>query len=198
MTSYAEILYFWFGSDTTGVIPQERLRFWFGGDPQTDRLIRERFSGHLAAAVGGRLDFWGKEAGGRLALILLLDQFPRNIFRDTPRAYAYDDRALQVTLDGLEQGQDGDLSLVERAFMYMPLEHAEDRDMQERSVNLFEQLLKEALPEQEQVFETFADYARRHRDVIARFGRFPHRNKVLGRTSTPEETAFLREPGSRF
>lgn len=198
MTDYAEILHFWFGSDTTGIIPQERLKFWFGGDRQTDRLIRERFSDHLAAAVDGRLDFWEQEPGGRLALILLLDQFPRNIFRDTPSAYAYDERALQVTLDGLGQKQDRDLALVERAFMYMPLEHAEDMEMQKRSVNLFEQLLEEALPEQKPVFETFADYARRHRDIIARFGRFPHRNEVLGRTSTPEETAFLREPGSRF
>ncbi|MFO7982052.1 MAG: DUF924 family protein [Desulfuromonadales bacterium] len=198
MTDYAEILQFWFGSDTTGVIPRERLKFWFGGDRQTDRLIRERFSEHLAAAVEGRLDFWEQEPGGRLALILLLDQFPRNIFRGTPSAYAYDERALQVTLDGLGQGQDRNLALVERAFMYMPLEHAEDMEMQKRSVNLFEQLLEEALPEQKPVFETFADYARRHRDIIARFGRFPHRNEVLGRTSTPEETAFLREPGSRF
>lgn len=198
MTDYAEILHFWFGSDTIGVIPQERLKFWFGGDRQTDHLIRERFSEHLAAAVEGRLHFWGQEPGGRLALILLLDQFPRNIYRGTPRAYAYDDRALQVTLEGLEQGQDRDLALVERAFMYMPLEHAEDREIQKRSVNLFEQLLEEALPEQKPVFETFADYARRHRDVIARFGRFPHRNEVLCRSSTSEETVFLREPGSRF
>jgi len=198
MSAYDEILHFWFGSDAAGAIPQERLKFWFGGDRQTDRLIRERFSGHLAAAVEGRLDSWGKRPAGRLALILLFDQFPRNIYRGAPQAYAQDSRALHLCLEGLDQGHDRPLALVERAFMYLPLEHTEDLEMQERSVALFERLVGEAPPEQEPVFESFAGYARRHRDVIARFGRFPHRNEVLGRESSPEEERFLRQPGSRF
>ncbi|NIQ96821.1 MAG: DUF924 domain-containing protein [Desulfuromonadales bacterium] len=198
MTGYTEVLHFWFGSDISGAIPQERIRFWFGGEPQTDRLIQERFSKSVAAAAAGRLDIWAERPAGRLALILLLDQFPRNIYRGSPQAYAYDEPALQLALDGIDQGDDAELALVERAFMYMPLEHAENLQVQQRAVELFEGLRDQALPVQAPVVESFADYAHRHRDVIARFGRFPHRNAVLGRTSSPEEAAFLRQPGSRF
>ena len=133
-----------------------------------------------------------------MALILCCDQFPRNIFRGTPGAFAYDARALQLSLSGIERGWDRQLRCVERAFFYLPLEHSEDRGHQERSVELFGELLREAPEAQKSGFESFLDYARRHREIIAQFGRFPHRNRILGRVSTPEERAFLKQPGSSF
>jgi uncharacterized protein (DUF924 family) len=198
MSSAREVLDFWFGPPIAGPPSAERLRFWFAGEAQSDQLIRERFAVAVEQARAGHFQDWTSTPLGALALILLLDQFPRNIYRHSPLAYAADAQALRVCCDLMAKGHDRQLSLIERAFAYLPLEHAEDLHLQERSVEAFRGLLAEASAEWRQVTESFHDYAVRHRDVIARFGRFPHRNQVLGRLSTPEEEAFLKEPGSSF
>ncbi len=194
-----EILEFWFGSALPGDAPTpERLRFWFNGGEEADRLIRDGYAAVLQRGAEGELDHWDETPRGSLALIVLLDQFPRNIHRDTPAAYACDPKALDVALRGLERGFDRPLAMMERAFFYLPLEHAEDLALQERSVALFGRLRDDAPPALKGVCDSFYDYAVRHRDIIARFGRFPHRNRVLGRESSAEEIEFLKEPGSSF
>ncbi|ALC17789.1 hypothetical protein DSOUD_3063 [Desulfuromonas soudanensis] len=194
-----EILRFWFGPrPANGAPPTERMRFWFGGDAETDQLIRHRFANDLPRAMAGEYRHWRETPRGTLALILLLDQFPRNIHRQTPAAYGCDGCALEIALEGLARGQDRGLAVVERAFFYLPLEHSEDAALQRRSVALFTRLLEEAPPDLKKMCEGFLDYAVRHAEIIERFGRFPHRNAVLGRTSSVEEAEFLRQPGSSF
>lgn len=190
---------FWFGTiENDARTAEERAQLWWKKSEQTDRDIRERFESWVQAAGRGELDSWADGPAGRLALIVLLDQFPRNIYRGLPEAFGFDERALSLSLEGQRLGQDRALRPVERVFFYLPLEHAESRAMQARSVALFEALLAEVPEAQRGPFETFLDYAVRHRDVIERFGRFPHRNATLGRTSTAEERQFLEQPGSAF
>lgn len=193
------ILDFWF-DELSGAegIPPERLRLWFGGREETDSEVRDRFGADLQKALQGEYDHWSLNPRGALALIILLDQFPRHIYRNTSRAYACDHRALDLCRTGMAQGQDRSLSIIERAFFYLPLEHAEDARMQELSVRAFEELLAESPEGTKEVCESFLDYAVRHRKIIERFGRFPHRNAALSRRSTAEEEAFLKEPGSSF
>jgi len=180
MTTADDVLAYWFAPG-----PQRAAR-WFRGDAATDADCRQRFASTLDAATRGELDGWSATPRGRLALIVVLDQFSRNIHRGTPRAFAQDARALALCLDGLARGDDRTLGPDERGFFYLPLEHAEDAAMQARSVACFEALAAEA-PEA----AGFLPWAREHRDVIARFGRFPTRNATLGRPSTPDEEAFL-------
>jgi uncharacterized protein (DUF924 family) len=130
--------------------------------------------------------------------VIVLDQFPRNLYRDSPRAFAHDAAARDVALDAEARGFDRALALVERWFLYLPLMHAEDPQLQERSVALLDSLAGTAPPSLREALAGAADFARRHRDVIARFGRFPHRNRALARASTPEELAYLAQPGSGF
>ncbi len=195
----ASVLAFWFG-DAAGDADAARAqrRLWWGKDASTDADIRERFGRLTVEAATGHHDAWLETPRGRLALIILSDQFPRNIYRDTPQAFAHDARALRLTVDGLEIRADQALRPIERVFFYLPLEHAESPDMQERSVALFTALAAGVPEADRDTFLGYLDYAQRHRDVIARFGRFPHRNRVLGRDSTPEEAAFLEQPGSSF
>lgn len=199
MEAKDRILDFWFDklSGADG-IPPERFRLWFGGREETDRLIRDRFEADLHRAMRGEYDHWSQTPRGALALIILLDQFSRHIHRNTSRAYACDDKAVELSRAGLAQGQDRRLSIIERAFFYLPLEHAEDSEMQKLSVQLFEDLLASSPEGMKKACEGFLDYAVRHRKIIERFGRFPHRNAALGRHSTAEEEAFLEEPGSSF
>jgi uncharacterized protein (DUF924 family) len=143
------------------------------------------------AALQAKLDHWREELRSTLALIVLLDQFTRNIFRDTARAFAGDAAAIALAERVVDAGLDRQFSLNERWFVYLPFEHAESLSLQERAVQLFKQLAADGLTEP-------LAWAIKHRDVVARFGRFPHRNALLGRVSSPEEEAFLREPGSRF
>jgi uncharacterized protein (DUF924 family) len=166
---------------------------WFKKDAAFDDRIRQRFLPDYERAAAGDYTPWRSQPRSCLALILLLDQVPRNLFRGDARSYATDAEALAVAEAAIAQGHDQALIPVERLFMYLPLEHSEDLARQQRCVQLFETLVKEA-PE----LASTLDYAYRHRDVIARFGRFPHRNHILGRTTTPEEAAFLQQPGSRF
>ena len=199
MQTPESILDHWFGSnpDDAGVAA-ERSTLWWSKDASVDNEIRSRFRNCLKEAGSGRLDGWAATARGRLALILLTDQFPRNMFRDTPEAYSYDPVALSWCLQGLEIGADRLLRPIERVFFYLPLEHSESLAHQNESVRRFRDLTRSLGPGHRTVFDGYVDYATRHRDIIARFGRFPHRNSILGRKSTPEERLFLTEPGSSF
>ncbi len=197
--SVEEVLGYWFGDFPEGsAISAERTRFWFAGGEAVDREIRDRFAGAVERAAAGGLDHWSASPRGALALIILLDQFPRNIHRGSARAYAHDARAIEITVEGMAARQDRSLAIVERAFFYLPLEHAEDLALQRKSVQAFEGLLAEAPAELKPLCEGFLDYAWRHLRIIERFGRFPHRNAALNRASTPEEEEFLRQPGSSF
>jgi uncharacterized protein (DUF924 family) len=192
-----EILHFWFG-DLQTINLEERVKLWFGGEEETDRLIRDKFEPDLLQAISGELARWEETPRGSLALIILLDQFSRNIYRNTPRAFAQDKMALGICLRGMDQGKDLVLDLLERVFFYLPMEHAENLEIQRKSVKAFESLVKAAPPDMKNTFESFLDYAVRHYAIIEKFGRFPHRNEILGRASTPEELEFLTQPGSSF
>jgi uncharacterized protein (DUF924 family) len=197
--SPAAILDFWFGraeSDTATAQAQRRL--WWSKDAVIDADIRERFGIVVNAAAAGAHDDWAGDPCGRLALIILFDQFPRNIHRDTPQAFAHDPRALQLALNGIAAGADQALRPIERVFCYLPLEHAESLELQDQCVALFTALAAGVPDADRPIFAGYVDFALRHRDIIRRFGRFPHRNRILRRASTAEEEQFLREPGSSF
>jgi uncharacterized protein (DUF924 family) len=188
---------FWFGDEPVDASTAGRQSaLWWGKDSAVDAAMRTRFAPLLAAAE--QLDAWRGTSLGALACILVTDQFPRNLYRGTPQSFAFDARARGLCKDQLAQGTDLALHPLERVFFYLPQEHSEDLDDQERSVALFEALAGDVAAAQRETFAGFADYARRHREVIRRFGRFPHRNAILGRTSSAEERAFLSEPGSSF
>ena len=196
--SALDILFFWFGPRPyTAARVQEHSRIWFGEPdapeliPQTDELIRERYGELTLAAARGALSAWESSPRRRLALIVLLDQFSRNIYRGSARAYAQDLQALSLTVSGMQLGADATLDPVERLFFYMPLMHAESLDVQEESVAAFRRLVEEAPAELRRTFESNLQYAIQHRGIIARFGRFPLRNRVLGRESTPDEVEWL-------
>ena len=171
---------------------------WFAADARFDEQIRQRFGAAVVAAAQGQLDEWTGTAASWLALLILLDQFPRNLHRGDVRSWAADVKAQRIALSGLADGFDQSLPPLQRVFAYLPLEHAEDMALQQRSVSLFEALHAEAPLEQRERYAMFLDYARRHREVIARFGRFPHRNAVLNRTDTPDEVSYLAQPGAGF
>ncbi|WP_172143364.1 MULTISPECIES: DUF924 family protein [Pseudomonas] len=193
------LLDWWFGSGTTAAeVAAARSALWFGKQDSQDSDARERFAGLVEQALAGELADWADSPQGWLALILLLDQLPRMIFRDSPRAFAGDDLARQLVLAGLDEEQEEALAPLQRVFVYLVLEHAEDLLLQDEAVRRFTRLLSVAAPAEQALYADYLDYAECHRQVIARFARFPHRNAVLGRPSTAEELAFLREPGSRF
>lgn len=194
-----DLLDFWFGSsDDDAVTAERQADLWWGHSSATDEELASRFGHPVSAAAAGVLDHWTGSPRGRLALILLLDQLPRAMYRQTARAFATDDKALRVARKGLESGADRLLRPIERVFFYLPFEHSEDIADQHRSVELFRGLAASVREDWRETFETFVDYAVRHRDIIARFGRYPHRNEALRRESTPEEIEFLKEPGSGF
>ena len=182
-----EILVFWF---TSG--PHEDREVWFRKDDAFDRAIRERFGDAIAAGLAGAFGDWCTTPRGSLARVILLDQLTRNAFRGTPQAFAGDARALATAKQALQREFDRELDPYERWFMYMPFVHSEDLATQDQAVKLFVALAAET------GLDSPLPWTQRHRDVIARFGRFPHRNEILGRPSTPEELAFLAQPGSRF
>ncbi len=193
------ILTYWFGANPDqAALAKDRADLWWSKNIDVDREIRQRFESSVQLAGEGRLNSWLIEPRGRLALIILTDQLPRNIYRDSPQAFAFDTRALEWSLDGIESSVDRWLRPIERVFFYLPLEHSERLEDQERSVAMFRELLPSVDPDQQEIFESYLNFAILHRDVVARFGRFPHRNRILGRTSTPEELYFLSQPGSSF
>jgi uncharacterized protein (DUF924 family) len=188
-TTSDDVLSFWFGAPDPVQTPREQ---WFRKSPAFDDEIRHRFLATHAAAVAGRLDAWQQAPRSALALVIVLDQFSRNLFRDTPEAFSADPKALAIARRMVETGWDRQLTPLERGFVYLPFEHSEALADQEEALRLFADLRQ---------FPATSDlhaWAEKHHRVIARFGRFPHRNAVLGRTSTAEELAFLTEPGSRF
>jgi uncharacterized protein (DUF924 family) len=200
MTETADtILHYWFGDQAGDVqTAQSQAPLWWKKSAQVDAEIKERFGECVVRAGAGGLDTWADEPRGRLALILLCDQFTRHIYRDTPQAFSLDYRAQAWTKEGLAQQADQALRPIERVFFYLPLEHSESMSDQDDAVRLFEQLKASVPAEAKDTFDRFLDYALRHRETIARFGRFPHRNAALGRPSTEEEIAFLKQPGSSF
>ncbi len=191
----SELLDCWFGKlDDAGLPDPAVSQRWFRGGPAFDQELRQRFGRDVEAALAGEREAWASTPSGRLALVLLLDQLTRNIQRGTAGAFAGDARALQHAVLALEGGEDQRLRPIERCFLYMPFEHAEDREQQVRAVLLFESLASGGEP----LLLGGLDWARRHQRVIERFGRFPSRNLVLGRSSTPEELAFLAETPAGF
>ncbi len=188
-TSPEEVLDFWFGREDEPGYGEFR-EAWFRKDPEFDREVRDRFEDLHEAAAAGELEGWREEARSCLALVILLDQFPRNMFRGDPRGYATDRKAQETAEHAVERAFDRELPEFQRMFLYMPFMHSENLEHQRRSVELFRGLGGS---------ETDSSYyAVRHMEIIERFGRFPHRNEVLGRQTTPEEAAFLTQPGSSF
>ncbi|MCU6435417.1 DUF924 domain-containing protein [Undibacterium sp. Jales W-56] len=199
METSVSIKAFWFGDQADDAITAAtQAKLWWSKNADLDQLITQRFAGVTEQVASGALDSWKSTPDGCLSLILLCDQFPRNMYRGTPRAFAYDALARSLCRDGLASGYDRQLRLIERVFFYLPLEHSESMEDQDRAVALFTSLSAVATEQQQSLFDGYLKYAIRHREVIARFGRFPHRNQILGRASTPEEILFLSEPGSSF
>ena len=180
------------------------MRLWFGNpavpelQPQTDEAIRDGFGALAADALAGRLAAWADSPRRRLALILLLDQFPRNLHRGQPAAFAGDTAALELATSGIQLGADAALDPVERVFFYMPLQHAESRDVQAESVAAFKRLEAEAPEGLHELFAGIRQFAALHWDIVERFGRFPHRNQTLGRDSSPDEARWLSKLGQHF
>ena len=193
---YQRILTFWFGGSAEET--KERASRWWKKDPAFDHQIRTEFEADLLRATRGELDSWLEEPESSVAFVVLLDQFSRNMYRDTPEAFAQDERALAATLRGMERGFEARLTPLQRYFFYMPLMHAEDRAIQRRSVETFEKLAQEKDTGFDGMLRGAADYARRHCEIVERFGRFPHRNNLLERTTTGDEAVFLLTPGSSF
>lgn len=214
-TEAEELLTFWFGGERApqrepgAVIAQRQAKLWWQKDTVVDRAVRRRFEPSLLAAERGELADWRASARSHLALILLFDQVPRNIYRGSPRSFAFDARARSLCREGVASRVDEQLQPIERLFFYLPLEHSEELADQRSCLELMTQLADEvkAAPgalaphgekSQAEVFDGFVDFARRHLAVIERFGRFPHRNEILGRESTAEENEFLTRPDSSF
>lgn len=193
------LLDWWFGqSESPDEIAADKGKLWFGKKDSQDLEARERFGVFVDQALAGELTEWTQRPEGWLALVLLLDQLPRMIFRDTPKAFSGDLRAQKLVAQGIAADFDRQLKPIQRVFIYLVFEHCENLAVQNEAVSRFIDLLAEQPQVQRAVFADNLDYAERHRKVIARFGRFPHRNAVLGRESTAEELAFLSQPGSRF
>jgi uncharacterized protein (DUF924 family) len=183
-----EILDFWFGREGEPGYGEFR-EAWFRKDPEFDQRVRDSFEALHEAAASGELDGWKEEARSCLALVILLDQFPRNMFRGDPRSYATDHKAQETAEHAVDRALDRELPEFQRMFLYMPFMHSENLEHQRRSVELFRVLGGE---------DDATGYAVAHMEIIERFGRFPHRNEVLGRRTTPEEAEFLTQPGSSF
>lgn len=195
---------FWFGKlPLSADALNRRIRFWFGDErvalrQRRDEHIRVRFGAMLERAANGELAAWADGPRRRLSLIILLDQFPRSLFRGSARAFAYDAQALALALSGMQSGADAALDVAERIFFYMPLQHAERREVQEESVAAYRRLLAEVPQELQGPFSGALRSAENHRAIIERFHRFPQRNRALRRVSTPEELDWLQAGGASF
>ncbi|MEM7253031.1 MAG: DUF924 family protein [Pseudomonadota bacterium] len=190
---------FWIGEDT--VDPQaanERWAFWYRGGKEVDDQIRTQFQSPVDAALAGELGALDATPAGALALVILLDQFTRNLFRSTPKAYAGDALALDIAKSAVESAADRQLSMVGRIFLYHPFHHSESAVDQDQAVSLFEALATTCDPQWREHIEKHLDAVRRHADIVRQFGRFPHRNRVLGRSSTPGEVAYLEGSPDSF
>lgn len=192
---FQAVLDFWFEGEALGQVQMER---WWKKTPEVDRLIRQRFASLVDELYQGLSQRWSESPKSCLAAIICLDQFSRNMYRETRQSFQYDALALELAEQGLQKGFDRSLSPLERAFFIMPLMHDESLTSQERCISLLSELVCETEGQLERYLEGSLDFARKHHDIIARFGRYPHRNNILGRESTPEELEFLKEPGSSF
>jgi len=203
MRTANDVLEFWFGHGPMDAARlAERSEFWFGGDPDSvatnDALIRDTLEPMLAAASRGEFAAWAASPKRRLALIILYDQVPRNAYRGTAAAYAFDREALSLCVEGIHLAADAALDPLERLFFYLPLEHAESMEAQDAAIRALERLAREAPGELREYCTYCLEFARRHHEVIAKFGRFPHRNAVLRRESTVAEREWLAASGERF
>jgi uncharacterized protein (DUF924 family) len=193
------ILEFWFGAASDdAVVAQEKSKLWWSKDEQTDRALKQRFEPVLNLIAAGECDAWAETPRGCLALIIATDQFPRNMYRGTRQSFAFDGLARDWCKTGIDRGFDAALRPIERVFFYLPLEHSESLHDQYLSVALFEKLAAGVGPDRQAGFTGYVDFALRHREIVERFGRFPHRNAILERLSSRQETAFLQEKGSSF
>lgn len=194
-----EILSFWFmEKEQSAPKIDARMDDWFGDNRDFDAEIASRFSNDVERAAAGELDHWARDAKGRLALILLLDQFRRNIFRNTPDAFTGDEAALRFCVDGARQKMDLTLPPVQRIFFYMPMQHAESPKVQKKSRQMYRRLADSVSETEQETFDTTAHFADLHADIIDQFGRFPHRNRILGRDNTPEEEEYLHGDAPTF
>jgi len=200
MLRHLEILSFWFGNiEENESYFKERGKLWFGGDPETDFLIRRKFEDDVNSAASGALSNWEENPLQCLALIILLDQFALNIFRGDPRSYEYSSLALPIAKRALADRIDQRFHPVQRVFFYLPLEHSESLADQEKAFELFHGLTENAtVPVVKEWLASTEWFAVEHRKVIERFGRFPHRNELMGRSSTPAEKEYLEKGGSPF
>lgn len=198
--TYQDILDFWFmGLDPDQHAPsKEQMGKWFRGGPELDQILRDEYSETLEKAKSGELDAWAQTPEGLGALIVVLDQFPRNIFRGKPEAFSYDPIALKWAKHGIENGFSLQVHPLLTTFMYLPLEHSESLEDQELCVKLMRELSEKANPDAHETYEGFVDYAVKHHEIIAEFGRFPHRNHILGRENTAAETEFLKRDDVHF
>ena len=188
-----KLLDFWFGDLGSADLPSsDRTNLWFGENEELKKQFIQIFNEEYQAVCDGKLNDWLKTSRGCLALIILLDQFSRYIYRDSPKAFEHDAEAQKICMDGIQQKMDRSLTLIERVFFYMPLIHAENADSQEKSLRLYQELVTLSMSETTQIYQLFLAYAYAHFRVIKEFGRFPQRNKILGRHSTEAELAFLK------
>ena len=193
------LLEWWFGtSGSAKEVAAQKGKLWFGKRDSQDLEARERFGDWVEQALAGGLTEWAQRPEGWLALVLLLDQLPRMIFRDTPKAFAGDLRAQQLVAQGIAADYDRQLQPIQRVFILLVFEHSEDLAVQNEGVSRHIELMAQQPETDRALFSDYLDYAERHQKVIKQFGRFPHRNEVLGRESTSEEQEFLSKPGSRF
>jgi uncharacterized protein (DUF924 family) len=193
------ILSFWFKEQELSA-PQidRRMDIWFGEDPVFDREIEEEFAEDVARACEGKLDHWATEPHGRLALIILIDQFRRNIYRNSAEAFSKDRLALKLCVEGAVEKKDKSLTPIQRVFFYMPLQHAESAKVQAKALEVYNRLAESVSPTYQETFLTVAQFAELHKDIIDRFGRFPHRNRLLGRENTSEENEYLASDSPDF
>lgn len=194
----AAILDFWFGDIGEGLDISRQQALWFGGGPEIDREIEQRFAPLVRRALIGDLEAWRHSARSCLALVLLLDQFTRNMYRARPEAFAGDHLARELVSDAVDKGFDKELGFIQRTFLFMPLMHSENLADQQRCVALFEALLQQVPESGKPVIENNLQFARQHLEIIEQFGRFPYRNDVLGRETTHREMVYLLNGGARF
>ncbi len=187
------LLNFWFGDLGSADLPtSDRTNLWFGESEKLKEMITQSFGGDYSAVIQGEHEDWASTPRGRLAMIILLDQFSRYLHRNSAQAFDHDKKAQELCIQGLQENMDHALTLIERVFFYMPLVHSENNEIQEQSIRLFQSLVSLSMSETTQVYQLFLAYAYAHFRVIKEFGRFPQRNEVLGRKSTAAEVAFLR------
>ena len=186
------VLSFWFEEQALSA-PQidRRMEVWFGSDPVFDMEIGKEFSNDVELASVGELDYWATSPRGRLALIIMVDQFRRNIYRNTVKAFSKDKLALKYCVEGAMKKHEQDLTPIEKVFFYMPLQHAESRKVQAKSAEIYRRIAASVSPTYQETFETVLQFAELHKDIIDQFGRFPHRNTLMNRDNTPEEDQYL-------